>query len=368
VDPPGAAEVQRVVQEARRICAVPAPPFGEAERGLLVAALLAEAGAPARIDATGNVIAELGGSGPDTVVFAAHLDTVFPAGTHIAFGEGGGRLAAPGVGDNSIAVAALLHLARRLAGRELRRPGALVATVGEEGLGDLRGAKALLDEVACGAFVAIEGLTLAAIKVTGVGSVRLRATVTGPGGHPWIDRGTPSAVHGLAEALAAALREARAAGAVVNAGVIAGGTAINTIASEATAEIDLRSEDGEALAATAGRVRAALEAVDEALEATVETLGRRPAGAIAADHPLLQAARRARARAGLPPAREDAASTDANAAYGRGIPAITVGVTTGGNAHRLDEYVDLAPIPAGLHALAALADEVSGAPGGAPAA
>jgi tripeptide aminopeptidase len=365
---PTGGETERVVDEARRICAVPAPPFGEAERGRMVAALFGEAGVPVRIDATGNVIAEPGGSGPETVVFAAHLDTVFPAGTPIAFAEGDGRLAAPGLGDNSLAVAALLHLARRLARRELRRPVALVATVGEEGLGDLRGAKALLDELECAAFVAVEALSLESITVTGVGSVRLRATVTGPGGHPWMDRGAPSAVHGLASSLAAALREARAAGVVVNAGVIAGGTAINTIASEATVEIDLRAVDDSALRAASARVRAALAAVEDGLETTVEPLGRRPAGTIAADHPLLRAARSARERAGLPPAHENAASTDANAAYGLRIPAITVGVTTGGNAHRLDEYIDLAPIPGGLAALTALADEVSGAGGPAPAA
>jgi tripeptide aminopeptidase len=174
-------------------------------------------------------------------------------------------------------------------------------------------------------------------------------------------------VHGLVEALAAGLREARDAGLVVNAGVIEGGTAINTIASQATVEVDLRSPDDAALQAGAARVRAALEAVEDGLVSTVEPLGRRPAGAIAGDHPLLVAARRAREGAGLAPAREDAASTDANAAYGRGIPAITVGVTTGGNAHRLDEYIDLEPLPAGLAALGALADEVSGASGSAPA-
>jgi tripeptide aminopeptidase len=358
-----AADAERVVEQARRICAVPAPPFREAERARFVADLFAEAGVPARIDATGNVIAPLGGSGAQTTVFAAHLDTVFPAGTAIEFAAGDGRLGAPGLGDNSIAIAALLHLARHLAGRELRRPVALVATVGEEGLGDLRGAKALLEEVECGAFVAVEGLTLQTIKVTGVGSVRLRATVTGPGGHPWINRGTPSAVHGLTEGLATALREARAAGLVVNVGVVEGGTAINTIASEASAEIDLRAEDDAALRAGVERVRAALEAVGEGLRTTVESLGRRPAGAIDPRHPLLQAARRARERAGLPPAREDAASTDANAAYGRGIPAITVGVTTGGNAHRPDEYIDLAPIRGGLAALTALAEEVGGLTG-----
>jgi acetylornithine deacetylase/succinyl-diaminopimelate desuccinylase-like protein len=130
-------------------------------------------------------------------------------------------------------------------------------------------------------------------------------------------------------------------------------------------EVDLRAEDDAALRAGVERVRAALEAVGEGLRTTVESLGRRPAGAIDPRHPLLQAARRARERAGLPPAREDAASTDANAAYGRGIPAITVGVTTGGNAHRPDEYIDLAPIRGGLAALTALAEEVGGLTGDA---
>jgi tripeptide aminopeptidase len=354
-------DAARVIDEARRICAVPAPSFGEAARAELVAGLLSgAAGAPARIDATGNVIARLGGEGPDTIVFAAHLDTVFAAGTEIAFREDDGRLGAPGLGDNSIAVAALLHLGRALHGRPLRRPVALVATVGEEGMGDLRGAKALLDELPCGAFVAVEGLTLESIKVVAVGSARLRATVFGPGGHPWMHRGTPSAVHGLVEALAPALVEARAAGVVVNVGVLRGGTVINAIAAEASAEIDLRSEDDAVLQATAARVIAILSAVEEGLHAVVEVVGRRPGGRIAPDHPLLAAAREARARVGLPPAREEAASTDANAAHGRGIPAITVGVTTGGNAHRLEEFIDVAPVGAGLAALVALAEGLAG--------
>jgi tripeptide aminopeptidase len=350
----------RAIEEARRICAVPAPPFAEGPRGELVAGLLSDAaGIPARIDATGNVIARLGGEGPETVVFAAHLDTVFEEGTEIAFSEGDGTLGAPGLGDNSIAVASLLHLGRHLTGRDLRRPVALVGTVGEEGMGDLRGARALLDEIECGAFVAVEGLTLESIKVAAVGSTRLRATVHGPGGHPWGHRGTPSAVHGLVEALAPALVEARAAGVVVNVGVLRGGTVINAIASEARAEIDLRSEDKPTLEEAVERVREILSSVEEGLHATVEIVGRRPAGRIAEDAPLLAAARTARQRAGLPPAREDAASTDANAALGRGIPGLTVGITTGGNAHRLDEFIDLAPVGNGLRALTALADELA---------
>jgi tripeptide aminopeptidase len=356
---PSDAAVAQVVDDARRICAMPAPPFGEGPRAELVAWMLGEAGAPARIDATGNVIAPLGGEGPDTLVFAAHLDTVFEAGTEIAFEEGDGRLAAPGIGDNSIAVAALLHLARHLRGRTLTRPVALVATVGEEGLGDLRGAKALLDDIDVGAFVAIEGQMLDTIKLAAVGSVRLRVTVRGPGGHPWSERGTPSAVHGLVDLLAGALAEAHAADVVLNVGLMRGGTAINAIAGEASAELDLRAEDDGALRAVSARVQEVLGWAPAGLEVDVEALGRRPGGRIAPDHPLVAAARRARERTGLPPAEEGASSTDANAAHGRGIPAITVGVTTGGNAHRLDEYIDVGPVGRGLASLEALADDLA---------
>ena len=352
--------VARLLDDTRRICAMPAPPFAEGPRAELVAWMLEQAGAPARIDHVGNVIAPLGPAGDDTLVFAAHLDTVFPAGTEIAFVEADGRLAAPGVGDNSIAVAALPHLARHLRGRSLARPVALVATVGEEGLGDLRGAKALLAELPVGAFVALEGQMLESIKLAAVGSVRLRVTIRGPGGHPWGDRGAPSAAHGLVDVLSGALAEAHAAGIVVNVGTLRGGSAINTIADEAVAEIDLRSEDDGLLQATASRIEEIFGWTHDGLDATVEGLGRRPGGRIGPDHPLVQAARRARERAGLPPADEGASSTDANAALGRGIPAITVGLTTGGNAHRLDEYIDLAPIADGLRFVEALAEELAG--------
>jgi len=356
---PSDGAVARLLDDTRRICAMPAPPFGEGARAELVAWMLEQAGAPARIDETGNVIAPLGPERDDTLVFAAHLDTVFAADTEIAFVEGDGRIAAPGVGDNSIAVAALLHLARHLETRTLTRPVALVATVGEEGLGDLRGAKALLDELPVAAFVALEGQMLDSIKTAAVGSVRLRVTIRGPGGHPWGDRGTQSAAHGLVDALSGALAEAHAAGIVLNVGTLRGGTVINAIAGEAVAELDLRSEDDGLLQATASRIEEIVGWTHEGLATTVDTLGRRPGGRIAPDHPLLAAARRARERAGLPSAEEGASSTDANAALGRGIPAVTVGVTTGGNAHRLDEYIDIAPIARGLRSLEALAEELA---------
>lgn len=359
---------RQAIEDAQRICAVEAPTGAEGPRGELVARLLAAAGAPAvETDAVGNVIARFappGAAARGPVAFAAHLDTVFAAGTPIAFArDGDARLAAPGIGDNALGVAGLLHLARHLVAHPPARPIWLVATVGEEGLGDLRGAKALVAEHDLAAFVAVEGTMAEALVVGAVGSLRYRVTVRGPGGHSWGDRGAPSAVHALVGMLGAALAvvPAERDDVAFNAGTIAGGTTVNAIAAEASAVLDLRCGDEAALQAIARDVRAAFATHDDGLSVDVEEVGHRPGGALPAGHPLLECARRARERANLPPASEVASSTDANAAHGAGVPALTVGISTGGNLHRLDEHLDLPPVGAGLRALTALADEVSAA-------
>jgi len=286
---------------------------------------------------------------------------VFPAeqAIQIVHDEPRGLIRAPGIGDNSLGVAGLVHLARVLAHTAPSSPIVLAATVGEEGLGDLRGAKALLESTECGAFVAVEGSMIDSIKIAGVGSTRFRVTYRGPGGHSWSDRGTASAIHGLLEAAARFLAAPAPPGLARNIGTIDGGTSINTIAAHATLEVDLRSEDSATLAGGEESAREAFEHPGAGLIAEVETLGRRPSGAIDIDHALLSAARRARQVAGLPPAAEGASSTDANAAYGRDIPAITVGLTVGGNAHRVDEYIELAPLEKGLAALEHLVQEIA---------
>lgn len=297
--------------------------------------------------------------GPDdgpAAIVAAHLDTVFPADTPLEPRRSPGALHGPGIGDDCLGLAALAHVARRLAaGPAPAHPVVLAATVGEEGLGDLRGARALLDACACDAFVALEGHGRDTLQTAGIGSARLRARFTGPGGHSWGDRGAPSAVHALLAAGARAI--AAAGGAHVNVGVVGGGTSVNTIAAEAAAEIDLRDADDAALEATRDRVVAALRAATPTgIELVIEPLGRRPAGSTPPAHPLVQAARAARRAAGLPPAEENASSTDANAALGRGLPAICLGLSHGADAHRPDEYVELEPLGPGLAALEALID------------
>jgi acetylornithine deacetylase/succinyl-diaminopimelate desuccinylase-like protein len=353
---PGDAGLDAVVADALEICAVAAPTFAEGRRAALVARKLAAAtGVAPATDAAGNVVARFGPADGPAAIVAAHLDTVFAAETPLEPTRDGSRLRGPGIGDDSLAVAALVHLARRLAaGPPPAHPVVLAATVGEEGLGDLRGARAVLDAIACDAFVALEGHGLDAIQVSGIGSARLIATASGPGGHSWSDRGRPSAVHALVEGLQRALATATAQDprAHVNVGVIRGGTSINTIAAGAEAEIDLRDADDAVL-------ERRVAAVEDALAASglsVRRVGRRPAGATDPDHPLVAAARSARAAAGLRPAEEAASSTDANAAMGRGIPAVCVSLTHGAGAHTPDEFVDLAPLAGGLRAVELLVD------------
>lgn len=350
--------VEILLADAQRICAVPAPTFAEGPRAQLVAEMFADAGAPAELDDVGNVLCRIGDDGP-AVVLAAHLDTVFGHDQPIEIVRSGGRIAAPGIGDNSVAVAALLAVARRLAARPPQRPVVLAATVGEEGLGDLRGAKHVAATIDCACFIAVEGMSLDAIEVGGIGSERYRVTYSGPGGHPWSDRGTPSALHGLVTRAAELVAIDPGPDGVLNVGRLNGGTSINTIAAETTLELDLRARDGDQLRALAQRATELLGRAPEGLTALVERVGQRPAGAIAPDHPLLHAARAARVGAGLGPAEEGYSSTDANAAFGRGIPAITVGVTTGAHAHRRDEYIDEAPTARGLRALERLLDELA---------
>ncbi|MGH2889027.1 MAG: M20/M25/M40 family metallo-hydrolase, partial [Solirubrobacteraceae bacterium] len=345
----------------RAICAVPAPTFAEGPRAQLVAQLLSEAGAQPMLDGAGNVVARIGATDDGgELVLAAHLDTVFAAKTELELVQRDGRLSAPGIGDNSLGVAALIHVARHLREHPPGRPVVLAATVCEEGLGDLRGAKALVAERPCAAFVAVEGMMLDSIAVAAVGSVRMRIAVRGPGGHPWGDRGTPSAIHALLAPLGAIISRLERGGLAVNVGELHGGTAINVIAAAATAELDVRSEDERALAAVPGIVRDEIARLPRALSLEITELGHRPGGRVDPKHPLLAAARRARQLADLPEARESSSSTDANAAHGRAVPAITIGITTGANAHRLDEYIDLAPIPTGLRSLVALVDLLAG--------
>jgi tripeptide aminopeptidase len=347
-------DIEAVIADTLTLAAVPAPTGAEGRRADAVAERLAAAGLAVERDAVGNVVARAGPAGAPATIFSAHLDTVFAADVPLAPRREGGRLLGPGVGDDTVAVAALVALAGELAAEPPAGPVVLAATVGEEGLGDLRGAKHLLATVPARAFLAVEGHMLDELVVGGIGSVRLRARYRGPGGHSWGDRGTPSALHAALAAGAAAVA-AVPEGRHVNVGVARGGTTVNAIAERAELLVDLRDEDAAALATTAERVAGALARAPAGVEAAVERVGDRAAGRTPAAHPLLAAIRAVRAELGLPAATEELSSTECNAAFAAGVPTAGVGITRGGDAHRPTEWIEAAPIADGLALLRRLA-------------
>ncbi len=363
------AEADDLLELCINIQQIPAPTGDEAQRARWVADYMRLAGfAEVQIDAFDNVYARVVGAqrGPALLV-SAHTDTVFPAETDLSITRepSGARVFGPGLGDNSTGVAALLWLGRQLQRRQPAVDVWLVANTGEEGNGDLRGMRGAVDRLAgkLGASIVIEGMGLSRVVHRGLGSRRFRIEVTAPGGHSWSDFGAASAVHVLVQ-LAADLTRLKAPAqprTTFNVGVIGGGTSINTIAQQASLELDLRSEDPAALNAIVAQANAVVERYTTArwqqAGVAVRTIliGDRPAGEIADDHPLVQAAFSSLAAVGIQPqANTRTSSTDANIPLSRGIPAVCIGVTDGGNAHRLDEWILPGLLPRGMQHLLAL--------------
>lgn len=345
-----------------RICETPAPTFEEAARAALVAELLAEAGLSPQQDEVGNVIVKVpGGDGP-RVMLAAHLDTVFEAGTPIKVNTDDGKLHAPGIGDNSASLSVLVQLARVLMHED--RPHAnltLVATVGEEGLGNLRGARHVVNthQHELDGFVALDGY-LGVIIHKSVGSKRYKITFRGPGGHAWGDFPGPSATHALGAAVYG-LSQLEFSGGPRwswNVGKITGGTSINTIAEQASMYLDLRSTDSARLTQLTQKAHKhiATAANRHRVEHDIELIGDRPCASVENDT-LVQTAKQALATIDLSP-HLAVSSTDANAAMAAGIPAITFGVYKGGHAHRLSEWVDPSSLSTGLDAVLNLVDSL----------
>lgn len=347
------------LDELVELTEIPAPPFGEAERGRRFAELLAATGfGPVHTDEVGNVIARRPGSGGGrTVAMLAHLDTVFPAETNVTVRVEGRRYRAPGIGDNSRGLVLLLELARAVvaAGLEVEADVLLVGNVGEEGLGDLRGVRHLFRDGAprIDALIAIDGGRPGRLVHGAIGSHRYRVTFRGPGGHSWGAFGLANPHHALGRAIERfSSRAARITGAgpksSFNVGRIGGGTSVNSIPFESWMEVDMRSGDTAKLAALDDALRAAVHAAlaaenaaradGEALTVAVDNIGRRPAGRIDPRAPIVRQAMAAMHWAGLTPSL-GSSSTDANIPISLGIPAITL--SRGGKSHRahaLDEY------------------------------
>jgi tripeptide aminopeptidase len=347
-----------ILNEQVRLCEIPAPPFKEQARAEAMREVFTGLGLQnVRIDEVGNVIGERPGRSPrPNVVFAAHLDTVFPEGTNVHVTREGSILRGPGIGDDCRGLAALIGTIRALRDANVETPGTLtfVANVGEEGLGDLRGTKHLFGKELQGrvdAFVSIDGTGYGVTRV-GVGSHRYRVTISGPGGHSYGAFGMANPIHALGRVIAAIadFDVPAAPKTTFNVGRIGGGTSVNSIAFEAWAEVDMRSADNGALEAVDAKFQNAVDAAVAAenrrwndrgrIAAKKELVGHRAAGQTPESAPIVQAAV-AVTRALSLPVTLDEGSTDSNVPMSLGIPAVTIaGGGRGRGAHSLGESFD----------------------------
>lgn len=369
---------QRLIDLAVEIQQVAAPTFHEQQRAEFVRRLFEREGlSDVSIDAVGNVYGRFQVSGLQAkpLIISAHLDTVFPFEMDLTVKRDADKVHGIGIGDNSLGVAALLGLVWSLRERlpshptplrqgEGKRDIWLVANTCEEGLGDLRGMKAVVERFGgdVTAYLVLEGMALGHIYHRAVGVKRYKLSVRTKGGHSWSDYGLPSAIHELSKLVVelttlALPKEPRT---TMNVGRIGGGTSINVIAPEAWLELDLRSEGQAALEKLIASVEKVIRAANKpGVSVEAEVIGQRPAGELSLAHPLVRLAEESIRAVGLEPMLTTG-STDANIPLSKGFPALVLGVTTGGNAHTKAEFVNTEPVGRGLEQLARFVERVVG--------
>ena len=360
----GAKHLETVVDRTMRITAVPSPTGEEGERAMFVASLWRDLGYEAEIDDIHNVYVRRGNKGGKCVMLLAHIDTVFPAGTEINVRREDDWLYGPGIGDNASNVAGMLTLIQILdeLGIETDSDIIAVANVGEEGLGNLRGARQAVERFKdeLGGVLVLDG-GLGRVTMSAVGSVRWKVTVNGPGGHSFGAFGLPSAIHGLCRigAAIADLKVPEDPKTTYNVGVIEGGTTVNSIAARASAIIDMRSESANELDKLVTQVREIVETKpDEGLTAEIVLLGERPAGQQSEDAPFVAMAGNILRSLGFEPTFETS-STDMNIPISFGIPAVCVGITESERGHTVHEHIRIQPFAKGLALTSQLAVQIT---------
>lgn len=376
--------VDEVVDRIVQIQQIPSPTFEEQQRAAFLAGQFREMGLvdvhqddlynvygrfpgqgrtgeaaptnrPAHTDASNENASERLNGTAARVVVSAHLDTVFPAGTDLTVRRENAHVYGPGIGDNSTGLAGLLTLAQMLGRYEMKpeRDIWFVANVGEEGLGDLRGMRRVVERFGGAArYIVVEGGLFGQIFHRGIAVRRYRITARTPGGHSWGSFGHASAIHELARLVVAIdhLDTPSSPKTTYNIGIIEGGRSVNTIAERASLLLDLRSESSDALAQLVAKVERLVAKLAKRPEVTVEMemIGNRPLGAIPADAPLVSWAYAALRAAGQKQIEFVAGSTDANAPLSKGYEAVCIGLARASNTHRLDEYVDTRYLADGL--------------------
>ena len=353
--------------EQVKLTEIPAPSFQEEKRAEAVKDILAAEGLTIHTDKIGNVVGELPGSNErEVVLLTAHLDTVFPAGTEIKVRREGDRLIAPGISDNGTGLAGLLAVASAIQAAKIkpRRTILFAANVGEEGEGNLRGMRALIDayRAKLRAVIVLDGSGTDHVTTKALASRRLEVLITGPGGHSWSDFGMPNPINALVRASVRFIntKVPAAPRTTFNLGQIEGGTSVNSIPYEAKLKVDLRSENEDEITRLESALRDCVasgvkDEMDNSrersrgkLEWKINQIGSRPGGELSPDSPLLAALRAADEYVGNQ-SRVERSSTDANIPLSLGIEAIALGAGgNGGGAHSLQEWYEPAGRDMGL--------------------
>jgi acetylornithine deacetylase/succinyl-diaminopimelate desuccinylase-like protein len=348
---------EQTIKEQIVITQIPAPPFKEQKRAAFILSQLESLGLEdCQMDEEGNVFGTLRGTGSGPVIFvSAHLDTVFPEGTDTTVKEIDGLLYAPGICDDTSGVAEMLSVIRAFKETNIKNIGDIIfgGTVGEEGLGNLRGVRAFFhDHDDIDGFISLDGPDVTRICYKGTGSYRYKVTYKGPGGHSFGAFGLPSATHALARAAAgiADIKTKTDPKTTFTVGEIHGGTSVNAIAEEAHMLVDLRSNDADELLNLEHQV---LEIIYKAVEdenarwnsdqisVSLVKIGDRPAGTQADDTPIVQVACAATEAMGLTPTLAGPSSTDSNIPISLDIPSVTLGKGgKSGGTHTLGEWFD----------------------------
>lgn len=353
-------QTERAMVEQVELCEIASPTFHEETRAKEIARRMKEYGlTDVTMDGIGNVVGVRKGKGNGPVlVIDAHMDTVFPHGIDVTVRREGDTYYAPGIGDNTSGCRALLQLVRCFneSGVETEGDVLFVGTVGEEGNGDIRGAKFMVNgDRQVDGYIAIDSFSEGVVVNGGVGCHRWRVNIAGPGGHSFVDFSqVPSAIHAMCHAghLIGHLAPPSEPYTTFNIGTIKGGTSVNTIAPNCEVDIDIRSIANEELLKLEAQIFEALDAgvaeenkrwgitnSDKMVKLTKTQIGDRPAGARGGDCPVIQCALSAQKILGIELTQYGPSATDANAPISKNIPAACLG--SGGISekyHTVDEY------------------------------
>jgi len=341
-----------------RLTEIPAPSFQEEKRAQAVAKLLAEQGLAVQQDKLGNVLGELRGRSDQIVLLTAHLDTVFPPNTDVHARRQGDRIVAPGISDNGTGLAALVAIAKAMNVAHIKPQDTILfaANVGEEGEGNLRGMRALVDAYhsRLKAVIVLDGSGIDHVTTRALASRRIEVVITGPGGHSWSDFGLPNPINALVRGSVRFIntKVPTAPRTTFNLGQVEGGTSVNSIPFEARLKVDLRSESEDEIVRMESALRESMAAgVRDEMESSrdrsrgnldwkMNLIGSRPGGELPKDAALLAALLAADDAVGNK-SRIERSSTDANIPLSMGIEAIAIGAGgNGGGAHSLQEWYE----------------------------